>query len=40
MKEILNSTRNKDEFVKKMTASFVGIPGLDGLNTVADKHYQ
>ena len=40
MKEILNSTLNKDEFVKKMTASFVGIPGLDGLNAVAGKLYQ
>ncbi|MDR1562850.1 MAG: hypothetical protein LBS54_07200 [Dysgonamonadaceae bacterium] len=40
MKEIFNSTRRKDEFVKKMTESFIGILGIDGLNAVADKLYQ
>ena len=40
MKETLNKTKNKDEFVKIMSDSFVGIPGVDNLKKVADTLYK
>ena len=40
MKETFKKAKSKDEFVKTMTDSFVGISGVDNLKTVADKLYK
>jgi hypothetical protein len=40
MKETLKATKNKDRFVEIMSQSFIGIPGISNLKTVADKLYK
>lgn len=40
MKETLNKTRDKNEFVKIMSDSFVGISGVKNLTAIADALYK
>lgn len=40
MKETLNKTKNKSEFVKIMSDSFVGLPEINNLTAVADNLYK